>query len=106
MMNVLEDKPSDCQSRLAAFCVDLDASLELIVNTLKPNSYMIWILGNRRIANKTILIDEIVSDLLVHNGCTRITKLERRIPNKRGASKNKTTSTMNSESILVLRKTI
>jgi len=106
MMNLLENKPSDCQSRLAAFCVDLDASLELIINALKPDSYMIWILGNRRIANKTILVDEIVSDLLVHKGCIRITKLQRRIPNKRSASKNKTTSTMNSESILVLRKTV
>ncbi len=105
MMNELENEPINCQSRLAAFCVDLDASLEVITNALKPNSYMIWILGNRRIANKKILIDEIVSELLVQKGSIRVAKLQRKILNKRGSSRNKTTSTMGSESILILRKT-
>ena len=103
-MNELENEPANCRSRLAAFCVDLDSSLKVITDAMKPNSYMIWILGNRRIANKKILIDEIVSELLIQKGSKRVTKLQRTIPNKRGASRNKTTTTMGSESILILRK--
>lgn len=103
-MNELENEPTNCRSRLAAFCADLDSSLQVITDILRPNAYMIWILGNRRIANKEILIDEIVSELLIQKGSKRVTKLQRIIPKKRGASRNKTTTTMGSESILILRK--
>ncbi|HBG28357.1 MAG: hypothetical protein A2Y10_08745 [Planctomycetes bacterium GWF2_41_51] len=104
-MNKLENDPLDCQARLASFCTDIDSSIKVITDSLKPNSYMIWILGNRRIANKNIPLDTILSELLTEKGAKLIANLKRKILNKRSANKNNTTSTIGSESILVFRKT-
>ena len=101
----LEDLPVDRRSRIAAFVRDLDGSVSAIADALKPNAYMIWTIGNRRVGGKPVPTDAIIEELLGVKGVRRVTRVQREIPNKRMATRNSIASTMRSEAILVFRKT-
>lgn len=101
----LVDLPVDRAGRVAAFYRDLDASLQLTLDTLRTNAYMIWTIGNRRVGGKPVPTDAILAELLAARGVHLVTRLERQIPNKRMAPRNAIASTIRSETILVLRKT-
>lgn len=89
--------------RLAAFIKDLDSSLDNIIYRMRKNGYMIWTLGNRRISGVSIPLDKILSELLQARGCHNVCEIERRIPTKSMASKNRSGSTMNHENTIILR---
>lgn len=95
-----EDKPQ----RVTAFFRDLDKCLPQILRTLRPGSLMVWVLGNRRVANAQVPLDRILRELLEHHGARLVVKLARHIPSKRMALKNNIAKTMSAESILVMRK--
>lgn len=90
--------------KLISFIYDLDKSLDNSVNFLRDNAYMIWTLGNRRISNIEVPLDRIMRELLESSGCKFVHQLERDIPSKRMAIRNKVASTMGKESILIMRK--
>ncbi len=90
--------------RVAAFCRDFNRSLEPILAMLKPNAYMIWTVGNRKVAGRPVPIDEILSELLIAKGSTPVARFQRTIPNKRMAVKNAIASTMATETVLIMRK--
>ncbi len=100
----LKDEPRDRRLRVAAFCRDLNCCLDPILAALKPNAYMIWTVGNRRVANQAVPVDQILSELLRIRGIKLITRLQRSIPTKRMAVKNRTAVTMGAEAILIMRK--
>lgn len=102
----LDEQPRDRTNRVAAFFRDLDDCLEPILESLRPGGLMIWTLGNRNVGGKQVPLDRILSDLLYAHNATLLCKLTRQISSKRMASKNNTTDTMSSESILVMRKAI
>lgn len=91
------------KQRLTSFVFDIDAALDIILNKLNPNAYLIWTLGNRRIANKEIPLDLIFKELLEHKGCEYLTKISRPIPVKRMPGRNKQSVTMNKETILIMK---
>lgn len=103
-VNKIEKVNPENVKKFISFIYDLDNALENSLNFLRDNAYMIWTLGNRRISNIEIPLDIIVKELLVTRGCNYVHKLERDIPMKRMASRNKISSTMAKESILIMRK--
>lgn len=103
-LDELKNEPRDRQTRVAAFCRDLDGCIDPILASLKSGAYMIWTVGNRRVGNRLVPIDQILIELLEARGASFVTKLCRTIPSKRMAPRNKSASTMRAENILVLKK--
>ena len=100
----LERLPPDRAGRVAAFCRDLDRSLCAALQALRPSAYMIWTVGNRHVGGEPLPTDVILQELLAAKGVHMVTKLERKIPSKRMATRNAIASTMRGEAILVFRK--
>jgi hypothetical protein len=90
--------------KLVSFTFDLDRALDNTLKLLRANAYMIWTLGNRRISNIEVPLDRIMRELLEARGCRFVHQIEREIPQKRMASRNKIASTMGKESILIMRR--
>ena len=103
-LSQLVDHPIDRRSRIAGFCRDLDACLGTSLHAIRRNAYMIWTVGNRRVGGLLVPTDMILSELLQERGARPVATIERRIPNKRMATRNNIATTMRGESILVLRK--
>lgn len=102
----LRDMPRDRSARVYFFARDLDACLGPIAHALRPNGYMLWTVGNRRVGGVQIQLGQIIAELLVTHGVTAVTRVRRRIPSKRMATRNSFAATMRSEEILVFRKGI
>jgi len=100
----LKDEPSDRQKRVTAFSRDLNRCINPILSHLRKGAFMVWIVGNRRVAGRSFPLDRILSELLVSRGAKRIARIKRIIPSKRMAVRNDTAETMGRETILVLRK--
>ena len=100
----LAELPVDRAGRVAAFCRDLDSSLRPVLEALRPSAYMIWTVGNRRVGAKPVPTDTILAELLAAKGVRLVTRIKRKIPNKRMATRNAIASTMRGETVLVFRK--
>lgn len=103
-VNQIEKINPDNTKKLISFIYDLDLSLRNAVNELRENAYMIWTLGNRRISNIEVPLDKIMRELLESLECKFVYQLERDIPSKRMASRNKVASTMGKETVLIMRR--
>lgn len=100
----IRSAPRDRLQRVTAFCADLNRAIGAILNQMKPGAYLVWTVGNRRVAGRCVPLDEIMSDLLEYRGCRRVAGISRPILSKRMAVKNNVSGTMRSESVLVFRK--
>ncbi|MCB9688817.1 MAG: site-specific DNA-methyltransferase [Alphaproteobacteria bacterium] len=96
--------PADRSSRVAAFCRDLDSSLDAALAALRTNGYMIWTVGNRRVGGDEVPTDQILTELLGNRGAVLVASIQRHIPSKRMATRNSIASTMRGETILLFRK--
>jgi hypothetical protein len=94
----------DGQKRLVSFVYDMDKSLAKILSRLNKGALMIWTLGNRRINDVEIPFDAILSELLIAQGATFLSKFARNLPSKRMARRNKVSATMSQETILVFTR--
>jgi len=92
--------------KVGAFMVDLNKSIDNIFAVMKKDSYQIWTVGNRTVGGIEIPNDKIIVEILEAKGAILIKKLEREILNKRMALRNKDTSLMNTEDILIFRKIV
>jgi hypothetical protein len=101
LAEMLVNSPKDRLQRVTAFCADLNRAIEVILKEMKPGAYLVWTVGNRRVAGQTVLLDEIMTDLLVCRGCRRVARITRPILSKRMAVKNNVSGTMRTESVLV-----
>ncbi|EKO3932242.1 site-specific DNA-methyltransferase [Vibrio fluvialis] len=90
--------------KLIGFVFDLDLALDNSLLNLRNNAYMIWTLGNRRISDIEVPLNEIMKEILEYKGCSFIHQIERDIPSKRMARKNNVVNTMDKEIILMMRK--
>lgn len=90
--------------KLISFIYDLDLSLENAISHLRKDAYMVWTLGNRRISNIEVPLDDIMKELLQSKNCIFVHQLERNILSKRMASRNQIASTMGKESVLIMRR--
>ncbi|ANM18245.1 hypothetical protein AMK06_CH03371 [Rhizobium sp. N541] len=100
----LPAKPADGRARLIRFYRDFGASLDSILNVMKPDSYMIWTVGNRNIAGQQVPTDLVLSELVEGLKCKVVTTLTRRIHHKRMPDRNASSATMREEKILLVRK--
>jgi hypothetical protein len=90
-------------AKTASFFSDFDKSLDVILQWMRPNAYMIWTVGNRRVAKTVVPMDDILTDLLLGKNASFVHKIERTIPTKRMANKNQIAQTMTQESVLIFR---
>lgn len=100
----LPAKPEDGRARLVRFYRDFGASLDSILAVMKPDSYMIWTVGNRNIAGQQVPTDLVLAELVEGLDCTVVTTLTRRIHHKRMPDRNASSATMREEKILLVRK--
>lgn len=100
----LPAKPLDGRIRLLRFYRDFGASLDSILGVMKPNSYMIWTVGNRNIAGKQVPTDLVLGELAEGLNCKVVTTLTRQIHHKRMPDRNASSATMREEKILLIRK--
>lgn len=103
-LNRLAQLPADRSSRVAAFCRDLNSSLDAALAALRANGYMIWTVGNRRVGGDEVPTDQILTELLAIRGAVRVASIQRHIPSKRMATRNSIASTMRGETIFLFRK--
>ena len=100
----LKRQPRDRRLRVAAFIRDLDGCLPGILERLRRNAYMVWVVGNRCVGGKQVALKNILQELLEARGAVHIATLDRRIPSKRMALHNGIAATMTNEAVLVMRK--
>jgi hypothetical protein len=60
VIRCIPKKPLDRRRRILTFAQDIDLSLKAIAHAARLNAYLVFALGNRRIANKKIPLDLIV----------------------------------------------
>ncbi|MBF0388997.1 MAG: DNA methyltransferase, partial [Desulfamplus sp.] len=94
-----------------AFYKDYRDSINNVSKTLKSGGYVCYVVGNRSVKGVVLKTDEITKTMFEQNGFEHIETIIRNIPNKRMPSKNSPSnitgelgSTMNSEYIVVMRK--
>jgi site-specific DNA-methyltransferase (cytosine-N4-specific) len=102
--NQLMELPKDRLSRVTTFSYDLNKTLGPIVQSMRNNAYLIWIVGNRHVGGIEIPTDQILVELLEHQNVELVTRVTRRILFRRMAARNQLASMMRQEHILVFRK--
>ena len=105
-LDCLANDKQNRQYKVANFFNDMDLALKNIVNQMADGAFMVFTLGNRRVANKVVPMNVIMRELLERHGTLFITEIFRDIPTKRMASKNRNSATMTEESLLVMQKKI
>jgi len=103
LLSTLANDDQGRQYKVASFFYDMDKALKNILLQLAPNAFMVFTLGNRRVANLLVPMNQIMRELLEAQGAIFITEITRDIPSKRMASKNRNSVTMTEESILIMR---
>lgn len=103
-VGALTEQPKDRRSRVTSFSYDLNKTLNPIVSSLRRNAYLIWIVGNRHVGGIEIPTDNILIELLESQDVKLITRASRRIIFRRMAARNRISSMIRQEHILVFRK--
>lgn len=104
IVDKLHSEPPDRLRRVARFFSDLDQSLASLSLVCRPNAYMVWTVGNRRVADHEIRLDQVLVDLMAHHRVGLVHALDREIVSKRMAGRNSIASTMGTEKIMFFRK--
>jgi hypothetical protein len=99
----LSDSPPDRAKRVAAFSIDMARCVRPILHALSPNAYMFFTIGNRRVGDRQVPLDQIVIELFKGEGASLVTAIGRTIPVKRMAIKNSVSETMRSETVVLMR---
>jgi DNA modification methylase len=108
--NIIQQVGLSKQSKITNFFNDYFTALTEMIRILKDNHLMILTVGNRRVDNVEISLDEITYEFCLKNGMILEAKLNRGIPRKRMPRKishlenHGAVSSMNKETVLVLRK--
>lgn len=100
----LGDLPKDRPARVTSFLLDLDKTLAPIVEMMRSNAYLIWIVGNRHVGGEEIPTDKVLEELLKLRDVKLIKRFNRRILYRRMAARNQRAGMMRKEHVLVFRK--
>jgi hypothetical protein len=100
----LSDLPKDRPARVTSFLSDLDNTLDPIIKIMRPNAYLIWIVGNRHVGGKEIPTDKVLEELLKLRNVKLIKRFDRKILYRRMAARNQRASMMRKEHVMVFRK--
>ncbi len=99
-------------SEVTAFYVDLENSINTVVQTLSPRSTICYVVGNRRVKDTVLPTDEFVVSTFAKHGFSHKETIVRNIPNKRMPKKNspsniagQTSTTIHEEYIVICQRT-
>ncbi len=105
------DKDEKRAKEVASFYADYQKSINNVSQTIKYGGYTCYVVGNRTVKGIKLPTDEITQLFFEANGFKHQETIIRNIPNKRMPKKNspsnitgKTSTTMNQEYIVVMRK--
>lgn len=95
-----------------AFYVDLENSINTVVQTLSPRATICYVVGNRRVKDVKLPTDEFIVSTFAKHGFSHKETIVRNIPNKRMPRKNspsnisgQTAKTMHEEYIVICQRT-
>lgn len=89
--------------RFSSFFWDLEKSIKKISSVTATGGYQTWTIANRNIGGMTVPMESLLHSMLENEGMRVIGKIDRQILKKKMPSRNKTSDTMTSESILLAR---
>lgn len=98
-----KNDPKSRYKKVLSFFSDMYIALNNIVTQMKSKAFMVFILGNRRVAGTIVPMNKIMREFLESLGAEFIEEIPRDIPSKRMAGKNKTGNTISKEYILIMR---
>ena len=94
-----------------SFYSDLNVAIKAIAQKTRHGGYQFWVVGNRTVKNELLQTDIIIAELATQYGMDLVFSIARNISNKVMPSMNsptneagKTTATMTTEHIIILRK--
>lgn len=90
--------------RFGAFFGDLDPCVAQICNATNPGGYHAWTIGSRHIEGIRVPMEEILEEMLDKRGVGTIGRIHRTIHAKKMAARNNLSSTMNTEIIVLAKK--
>jgi DNA modification methylase len=91
-------------NKVVSFFYDIYLSIQHIHSRLKTNGYQIWTIGNRTVGGKEITNNQIISEIIEHQGCIHVKTISREILNRRMAARNDSSQLMTFEDIIIFRK--
>lgn len=102
------DKLSDSdlvkKKKVICFFRDIYNSIKNINNHLKKDGYQVWTIGNRNVDGIEIPNIQIMSEFIISEGSILVQSISREILNRRMARRNRSSSLMTFEDILIFRK--
>ena len=103
-VRALREKPADRLRRVVVYTSALSTALAPILNALRPNAYMIWVVGNRHVGGVEIPTSDILVELMERQGARLVTRATRSIAFRRMAARNGICTAIRKEHVLVFRK--
>jgi hypothetical protein len=100
----IPDEEKKKYNKTIIFIADFAESLNKIVNSMKPDAFYIWTIGNRFVGGREVPNDKILIDLMTSEGIDLFERAERHILNKKQARINNYSKTMEKEHILIFHK--
>lgn len=105
--SITKEKGENLNTKIAkvvTFFSDMYNTLLAISNNLNNGAYMVWTVGNRRVNQNKVPMDEIFKEFLDSYGMVFVHDISRKIPKKRFFREINNTKTMTEEHTLILRK--
>ncbi|WP_158100867.1 DNA methyltransferase [Variovorax sp. JS1663] len=90
--------------RFGAFFGDLNPCIEQICNSTNLGGYHAWTIGSRHIEGIRVPMEEILEEMLDKRGMDTVGRIHRSIHAKKMAARNNLSSTMNTEIIVLAKK--
>ena len=103
LMDKLEEK-SNGLKRFATFFFDLQETIHQLSDVTAVGGCHSWTIGNRRINNQLIPMNEILIEMLEAQGLHTVATINRKIKHKKMASRNNIADTMSCETIVIAQK--
>lgn len=107
----IEAKDCSKVNKIILFYSDFNKALKIISQKMKPISYQVWTVGNRKVAKQEIYMHKILEDLNEEFGFSLVLNFNRNICNKRmpeinayKGNKEDYIETMTKEQILIFKK--
>ena len=98
------DRESSEFKRFGAFFADLDDCLDKVCSATKKRGYQTWTIGNRHLGGRRVPMESILAEMLAERKVHTIARIRRSIHAKKMAYRNNVSPTMDTETVLVLRK--
>lgn len=102
----LTNLPPDRRARVLGFIRDLRATLPTLARAVRPNGYMLWTVGQRRVGGVEIPLAQILTDELRAHNMVFLAQCMRTLPQKRMALRNSTSPTMRREYLIAFRRQV